>query len=95
MFTERFTMKRKPVEVIFNRVSKVIRFALPCSVIGPENSRKIRCKSKTNHDLVARVLGGLLLYFEFSLATCNTFLNLKGHCSFFGFGFTTLNRKAL
>ena len=33
--------------------------------------------------------------FEFSLASCNISFVLIGHCDYFGFGFTTLNRKAL
>ena len=52
-------------------------FALLCSVIGPEIlslslSQPIRCKTSTNHDLVARVFPRLrrlaCFYFELSLA---------------------------
>ena len=65
--------------VIFSCLSKVIRdcmgFALLRSVIGPENSRHsqpIRCKAKTNHDLISCVFPRFKqfarFYFEFSLA---------------------------
>ena len=61
---------------IFNWVSKIIRdctgFALRRSVIGPGNlapiSQLIRCKTETNHDLVASVfqrfpaLGSLVVF---------------------------------
>ena len=61
---------------IFNWVSKIIRdctgFALRRSVIGPGNlapiSQSIRCKTETNHDLVASVfqrfpaLGSLVVF---------------------------------
>ena len=51
--------------------------------------------SETNHNLVARVFPRLRPFtcvdFEFSLAPCDVYL-----CSeYFGFGFTTLNQKAL
>ena len=82
------------LRAIFNWVSKVIRdyigFALLRSVIGP-SSQQIRCKTKTNHDLVARFFPHFkqfgCFHFEFSIAP-------KGILWFnFGFGFTTINRK--
>ena len=85
------------LKAIFNRVSKVIRhcigFALFCSVIGLRNlpplSQPIRCKTKTNRDLITRVFPRFrqftCVFFEFSLAPCDIFLCSDCHCSYFGF----------
>ena len=62
-------------------------------------SRPIRCKTKTNRDLVTRVFPRLRLvtrvYFELSLAPCDMTFVLIGRCDYFGFGFSTLNWKLL
>ena len=71
---------------IFNWVTKVIGnflgFALHRSVIGPETRATfstIRCKIKTNYDVIARVFPRFrqfgCLYFEFSLALKVIFLS--------------------
>ena len=62
-------------------------------------SQPIRCKTKTNSDLVVRVFRALdsLAVFTLSshwLSKIFCFL-LIGRCDYFGFGFMTLNRKAL
>ena len=83
--------------VIFNWVLKVIRdcigFALLCSVIGLENSRHLLSQSDTKLKPITTWLHAftsishwLPLIFSFVLIGC---------CDYFGFGFTTLNRKAL
>ena len=83
--------------VIFNWVSKVIRdcigFALLCSVSGLENSRHLLSQSDTKLKPITTWLHAftsishwLPLIFSFVLI---------GRCDYFGFGFTTLNRKAL
>ena len=61
-------------------------------------SQPIRCKTKTNHDLVARVFPRFRQFgfcFEFSLALKGIFLSSYWLLWLFRFGFTTLNRKAL
>ena len=61
-------------------------------------SQPIRCKTKINLDLVTRVFPRLTpftcIFFEFSLGPVDTIV-LIDRCNNFGFGFTTLNRKAL
>ena len=82
-------------------------FALLCSVIGPEKlasiSQPIRYKTKTNHDLVARVFPRFRQFacfcFEFSSALQGYVFSfhLIGLRNQFGFGLglTTVNRKGL
>ena len=78
-------------------MSKVIRdcigFALLCSVSGLENSRHLLSQSDTKLKPITTWLHAftsishwLPLIFSFVLI---------GRCDYFGFGFTTLNRKAL
>ena len=56
----------------------------------------IRCKTKTNQDLVARALG---IWVSFTLSSHWLsrvfFFLLIGCWDYFGFGFTTINRKEL
>ena len=59
-------------------------------------SQPIRCKTKTNLDLVARVfprLGSVVVLVSSTLK--DIFLFMTGLCDYFGFGLTTLDRNAL
>lgn len=62
-------------------------------------SQPIRCKTKTNQELVARVFSRVRKFrcfsFEFSLAFKSISFLLIGRFDYFGFGFGTLIRKAL
>ena len=62
------------------------------------HSQPVRCKTKTNPDLVARVFPRFRLigcsYFEFSLGLRVIFLSFDWLLRFIGFFYTTLNRKA-
>ena len=62
-------------------------------------SPPIRCKTKTNHDLVAHVFPRFRqfcwFYFEFSLALRDIFLYLIGRCYYFCFGLTALDSHVL
>ena len=59
-------------------------------------SQPIRCKTKTNRDLVTRVSSRLHVFTLSSHWLLLIFIFvLIGRCDNFGFGFTTLNRKAL
>ena len=91
----------------FSTVSKVIRdcigFALLRSVIGQENSRHplnqsdAKLKAMVTWSLAfSRALGRFRVFTlsPYWLLVMLTFV-LIGHCGYFGFGFTTLNRKAL
>ena len=93
------------VGAIVNWVMKVTLdccgFALLRSVIGPENSRHFLNQSDTKlkPELVARVFPrfaqSACLYFEFSLKIKGIFLLVIGCYNYFGFGFATVNQKAL
>ena len=53
-------------------------------------------QTKSNLSTCSPRLGPLIcICFEFSLAPCETYLCLIGRSDYFGFGFTTFNRKAL
>ena len=58
----------------------------------------IRCKTKINHNLVARVFPRFrqfgCVYFDFSLALQSIFFPLIGCWDYFDFSFTTLCQKA-
>ena len=58
----------------------------------------IRCKTKINHDLVARVFPRFrqfgCVHFDFSLALQSIFFLLIGCWDYFDFSFTTLCQKA-
>ena len=96
-----------PFRVIFNWVSKVIRdcvgfVSLRC-VIGLENSRHPLNQSDAKLKLIStwslafsRAWGRLHVFTlsSYWLLVKFTFA-LIGRCDYFGFGFTTLNRKAL
>ena len=94
------------IEQFFNRMSKVIRdcigFALLRSVIGLENSRHLdqsdaRLKPIASRSLAFSRAWGRLHVFTLSshwLLVIFSFVPI-GRCDYFGFGFTTLNRKAL
>ena len=59
----------------------------------------IRCKTKINHNLVARVFPRFrqfgCVHFDFSLALQSIFFLLIGCRDYFDFSFTTLSQKAL
>ena len=73
------------------------------SVVGLENSRHSLYQSDATLKQItnlspafSRAFGSLFVfYFEFSLALKSVFLSSSSHCDCFGFGFTTLNWKAL
>ena len=73
------------------------------SVIGLENSRHSLYQSDATLKQItnlspafSRALGSLFIFhFELSLALKSIFLSSSSHCDCFGFGFTTLNWKAL
>ena len=83
----------------FNWVSKVILgcfgFALLFIVIGPKKSRHLLNQSDAkltkNHDLVESVFPRFSSHWLFRVLSSL----LTGRCNYFGFGFTTLNRKAI
>ena len=62
-------------------------------------SQPIRYKTETSQELVARVFPrfaqSACLYFEFSLKIKGIFLLVIGYYNYFGFGFATVNQKAL
>ena len=71
-------------------------FALLRSVIGPENSRHFLNQSDTKVTRVfPRFAQSACLYFEFSLKIKGIFLLVIGCYNYFGFGFATVNQKAL
>ena len=90
---DKFSIERNPK----------IGFASLRSVVGPKNarhSRPIECQTKINHDLVARVFPRFrqsgCFHLEFSLAIKNiSFLLISRFINNLGFGFMTLNGKAL
>ena len=90
---EQFSIERNP---------KFCFASLP-SMVGPKNAshpQPIECQTKTNHDLVACVFPRFrqfgCFHLEFSLAIKNiSFLLIGRFINNLGFGFMTLNRKAL
>ena len=73
------------------------------SVVGLENSRHSLYQSDATLKQItnlspafSRAFGTLFVFYsEFSLALKSIFLSSSSHCDCFGFGFTTLNWKAL
>lgn len=77
-----------------SRIQDCIRFTLIRSVIGLKKlepiRQRIRVKTKTNHDFIARVFPRSMLVvffcFEFFLASGHISFNAIDHCDYFGFG---------
>lgn len=58
-------------------------------------SKPIKCKTKINRDLVARFFRLSVSLLGFTLSFHGLPKAAVGFCGYFGFGFTTLNRKPL
>ena len=86
-------------------MSKVIRDCIGFALLSTDWFRKvaklsppIKCKTNTNHNLVAfsRALGSLVVFAYSSHGLLRVFFRLLIEwCNNVGFGSTTLNRKAL